>query len=225
MADLISSQIYLSRDRIRQLVTDEVRSYLELENVDLTKSSFLSYIIDIISTLTGNLMFYQLSTYREFFLTKAQLPESILNLSAFLGYNTSEAKYSTANLLMSIPFGFEDTSVQFNFPTGHKFNTSDNIEFRTYYTTYITVTNNSIANVYVLEGNKRYNLPVDTSTDGFSFVLPVRQYKEVIQEFQIDEDLQTYQFVTLDVPIDGKVSSLIVQVREPGSSGYTTWTE
>jgi hypothetical protein len=225
MADLISSQIYLSRDRIRQLVTDEVRSYLELENVDLTKSSFLSYIIDIISTLTGNLMFYQLSTYREFFLTKAQLPESILNLSAFLGYNTSEAKYSTANVLMTIPFGFDDSSVQFNLPTSFKLNTSDSIEFRTYYTTYVTVTNNSIANVYVLEGNKRYNLPVDFTTTGFSFVLPMRQYKQVIQEFQIDEDLQTYQFVTLDVPINGKVSSLIVQVREPGSSGYTTWSE
>ena len=83
MTDLLSSQIYTSRDSIREQISAEVKNYMELNNVDLTKSSFLSFIIDTISTLTGNLLFYQISTYREFFLTKAQLPESILNLSAF----------------------------------------------------------------------------------------------------------------------------------------------
>ena len=74
MTDTISTQIYSSRDAIRSQITDYIKSYLELENVDLTKSSFLSFIINIISTLTGNLMFYETSIYREFFLTKAQLP-------------------------------------------------------------------------------------------------------------------------------------------------------
>jgi len=98
MADtLLSSQIYLSRDSIRELISDEVKTYLELENVDLTKSSFLSFMIDTFSTLTGNLLFYQLSAYREFFLTKAQLPESILNLSAFLGYSANSATAATVN--------------------------------------------------------------------------------------------------------------------------------
>ena len=106
--DRISTEIKLSRDGIRDQITEYVKNYLELENVDLTKSSFLSFIIDIISTLTGNLMFYQVSTYKEFFLTKAQLPESILNLSAFLGYNTKEARYATANILITIPLTFQD---------------------------------------------------------------------------------------------------------------------
>lgn len=225
MADLLSSQIYLSRDRIRSLVSDEVKSYLELENVDLTKSSFLTYIIDIISTLTSNLMFYQISTYREFFLTKAQLPESILNLSAFLGYNTKEASFATANVLVTIPFGFEDVSVQFEIPSGFKFKTGDDIEFRADYITKITVTNNSTAVVTVIDGNKRYNLPVDITSTGFSFVLQVNQYKLVQQEFQIDEDLQEYQFYTLDVPISGKVSEMLVKIYPPGSTDFSLWTE
>jgi len=113
MTDLLSSQIYLSRDSIREQISTLVKEYLELENVDLTKSSFLSFMIDTISTLTGNLLFYQLSTYREFFLTKAQLPESILNLSAFLGYNTQEATAAEVNVIITIPFGFDDADTIF----------------------------------------------------------------------------------------------------------------
>ena len=56
---LLSEQIYLSRDSYRELISEEVKRYLELENVDLTKSSFLSFLIDTISTLTGNILFYQ----------------------------------------------------------------------------------------------------------------------------------------------------------------------
>jgi hypothetical protein len=222
---LLSEQIYLSRDVIRELISNEMKNYLELENVDLTKSSFLSFLIDTISTLTGNLLFYQLSAYREFFLTKAQLPESILNLSAFLGYNTQEAVASTVNVLITMPFGFDDPITQFSIPEGFKFTADGNVQFVTYYETYIEVTNNANVTIQVIEGNKRYNLPVDLTTEDFSFVLPLRQNKIVEQEFQIDSDIQQYQFVTLDVPIDGEVAGLEVEIQEPGSSGTTTWTE
>lgn len=226
MADtLLSEQIYLSRDSYRELISDEVKKYLELENVDLTKSSFLSFLIDTISTLTGNILFYQLSTYREFFLTKAQIPESILNLSAFLGYNTNEASPALVNVLMTIPFGFDDPIAQFSMPEGFKFTADGEIEFVTYYTTTIEVINNSSATVQIAEDNKRYNLPIDISTDGFSFVLPLKQTKIVEQEFQIDSDTQQYQFVSLDVPVSGELAELDVEIQEPGSSGTTTWTE
>ena len=222
---LLSSQIYLSRDSYRELIADEVKRYLELENVDLTKSSFLSFLIDTVSTITGNLLFYQISTYREFFLTKAQLPESILNLSAFLGYNTVEATPSTVNVLMTIPFGFDDPIVQFSIPEEFKFSADGNAEFVTYYTTTINVNNNANVTVQVLEGNKRYNLPVDITTESFSFVLPLTQTKIIEQEFQIDSDTQQYQFITLDIPISGEVAGLEVRIQDPGSSGTVLWTE
>jgi hypothetical protein len=114
----ISNQIYLSRDQIRTQIIEYIQYYMELENVDLTKSSFLSFVINILSTLTSNLLFYETSVYKEFFLTKAQLPESIINLSAFLGYNTREASFSTANILMSIPLGFGDSNATFIFQMG-----------------------------------------------------------------------------------------------------------
>lgn len=222
---LLSEQIHLSRDSIRELISTEVKRYLELENVDLTKSSFLSFLIDTISTLTGNLLFYQLSIYREFFLTKSQLPESILNLSAFLGYNTREATAASVNILMTIPFGFEDAITQFVIPEGFKFNASGEVEFVTYYTTTIEVINNANVSIIVAEDNKRYNLPIDIGVDGFSFVLPLTQTNIQEQEFQIDSDIREFQFVTIDVPITGEVSELQVKIQNPGSSSQTTWTE
>ena len=102
---MATDQFYLSRDQIRSQIIDLTKEYLELENVDLTKSSFLSFIIETLSTLSGNLTFYESNVYKEFFLTQAQLPDSVYNLSTFLGYNPSEAQYSTANLLITIPYG------------------------------------------------------------------------------------------------------------------------
>ena len=98
----VSSTIYASRDAIRTQVVDFLQQYMELNEVDLTQSSFLSYIIDILTTLSSNLMFYQSNIYKEFFLTQAQLPESVHNLSSFIGYNPKEASYATGNVLMTV---------------------------------------------------------------------------------------------------------------------------
>ena len=225
----LSNQIYLSRDNIRNQIIESMQYYLELENVDLVKSSFLSFMIDTLATLTSNLLFYSCSNYKEFFLTSAQLPESIYNLAAFLGYNTKEASYSLANVLMTIPFGFTDPSTTFTIPEGFKFYSGE-IEFTTYYVTTINITNNTNVSVTVLQdGTKTYNLPVNIDTTSaeatFSFVLPLRQYKQVIQEFQIDADIELYQFITLDVPLDGKVSTMVVEVRDPDSVTWRLYTE
>jgi hypothetical protein len=225
MTDTLSSQIYLSRDSIRRQISDLVKEYLELENVDLTKSSFLSFLIDAISALTSNLLFYQISTYREFFLTTAQLPESILNLSSFLGYNTSEASYSTVNVLFTIPLTFTDPSVEISIPEGFTVKSDSGIEFITYYDVDIEISNNASARITLQEGNKTYILPVSIDDDGLSFLLPMRQIKIVVQEFQIDEDVREFQFVTLDVPVDGQVATIQVELRDPGSSAFTLWTE
>lgn len=225
--DTQSSQIYLSRDHIREQITTYLNDYLELENVDLAKSSFLSFIINILSTLTSNLLFYETSTYKEFFLTQAQLPESVLNLSAFLGYNTQEASYANANVLVTVPFGFDDSTSSFTLAEGFRFYTSAN-QFMTYYTTTVTIFNNSSVTATVNYQNKVYNLPVNidtTSNDNFSFLLPVRQYKINIQEFQIDSDIELYQFPEIDIPLSGQVSSLSVVVTPPGSSTGTEYTE
>ena len=237
----LSNQIYLSRDNIRTQIIDYIQYYLEIENVELVKSSFLSFLVDTLATLTSNLLFYSSSCYKEFFLTKAQLPESIFNLSAFLGYNSKEASYAVANVLINIPFGFDSfpTVITLSDPNNIDPNkqrnfickTGDGIIFSTYYKTTITINSNGEAEVVVVEDLiKTYNLPVNIDTTSaipsFSFVLPVKQYTQVVQEFQIDSDIELYQFITIDVPLTGKVSTMLVKVKGPDlDAGWTTYTE
>lgn len=228
----ISNEVYISRDMIKEQLINYAKSYLELEQIDLTKPSFLSYIINSMATLTSNLLFYQLSTHKEFFLTEAQLPENVINLAAYIGYTPSLAQYSTANVLVSIPLSFtEDTN--FTITDGFKFKTKNDIVFTTYYDVVLDINNNNTEISIVLtetdDNNiqKTYNLPFDTTAEAniMSFVLPVRQYEIVEQEFQIDSDLPQYQFVTVDVPVSGKASSIIVEVTEPGQALPTTYDE
>ena len=216
----ISSQIYQSREHIRTQIADYIKSYLELENVDLTKTSFLSFIVNIFSTLTSNLMFYQSSVYREFFMTTAQLPESVYNLSPFIGYVPRDALYAIANVLVTVPLGFEDANTSFIIPAGFQLYAGEIIFVNTY-NIKITIVDNAIVTIVATEpessGGRMYNLPVSTNDTDFSFVLPVNQIKASVQEFQLDEDLQPYQFSTIDVTIDGKVSNVEVKVADPGT--------
>lgn len=223
---LLSEAINLSRDDTRQQVIALLQKYLELENVDLTKSSFLSYVIEVMSTMISNILFYQISTYREFFLTKAQLPSSVYNLAAFLGYEGGLASFSQANVLFTIPFGFEDASTQFEIPLGFKVNSNDGIEFTSPYQTIITVTNNSSVTIQARQETRVFDLPVviDTNENTFSFQLVMEQVVEQVQEFQINSDLQTYQFYTLEVPFDGKLSDAIVEIKSPIQPGYELYT-
>jgi len=226
MADeTVSSQVYKSRDQIRNQIITLLKQYLELENVDLTKSSFLSFIVDALSALTSNTLFYQISAYREFFLTKAQLPESIYNLSAFLGYSPNEATAANVDVLFTIPFGFDDSITSFEIPEGFTVTAEGNVVFTTYYSTTINVTNNSQVTITVREGNRTYNLPVTIESDQFVFILPFRQYSLTEQEFAVPEDLQQYQFVSIDVPFTGQISEQTVQIKPLESASYESYTE
>jgi hypothetical protein len=225
MADpTTSSKVYLSREENRNMIIAELKKYLELENVDLTKSSFLSFIVEALSTLTSNLMFYQTSVYREFFLTKAQLPESIYNLAAFLGYEAGFASYSNVDVLFAMPFGFEDDPTVFTIPENFQVNANDGVKFATYYTTTITVNGNSSVSIIAQEGTKVFNVPVIVEDDAFSFVLNFKQLTLDIQEFQVPSDLQLYQFYSAEVPFAAKLADILVEVREPGQTGWDTYT-
>lgn len=225
--ELLSVVINLSRDETRTQVTTALQEYLELENVDLVKSSFLSYIVEIVSTMVSNLLFYQLSTYREFFLTKAQLPESVYNLAAFLGYEAGLASFAQVNVFFIIPLGFEDANTQFTIPSGFIAKANDGIEFQTDYVTTIIVTNNTSVKIRAQEGSRIYDIPVviDPDENTFAFVLTMKQIVVEEQEFQVDADLQTYQFFSLDVPFSGKLAEAIVEVKQPDAAGYETWVE
>ena len=230
----IDSTIVLNRDEIRLQIIDTLQRYLELENVDLTKSSFLSFMIDTMSTLTSNMLFYQTSVYKEFFLTTAQLPESVLNLSTFLGYNTQEAEPAITSLMMSIQLSFDDDKIYFKIPQYINDDQTKRFKFKAGETEFVTdyeievfleSRDNSQATIVMTDrdnNNKKLGqIPTFTGTGSdkvMYFAVPVRQVKYTQQEFQIDEDLRRFRFVELDVPVDGKVAEIEVQVIPPGQA-------
>jgi hypothetical protein len=229
----ISNEIYSSRDNIRNQLVTFLQEYLELDNVQLTRGSFLSYLINILGTLTSNLMFYCTSAYQEQFMTLAQLPESIYNLAAFLGYNAriASADPAVANVLITVPLTFTseypDGHVEFNIPEDHKFY-SGQVVFIPDYSTSVTIWNNNSAQIEVTKDNKKYSLPftIDTTTtNSLYFVLPLEQKEPRKTEYgnsfqyQIPSDLQTYQFVSLDIPFtEGELTDIEVYVTNPGET-------
>ena len=220
----ISSQVYISRDQIRNQIIASVKDYLELGNVDLTKSSFLSFIINTMSTLTSNLFFYNVSTYREFFLTTAQLPESIYNLSSFLGYTPKGASYAGVYVLMGFPMGFYDPSspsVEFTIPNEFNFS-AGTVIFKTYYTTRVTITDNTTVTAkLILDDNREIDVPIyiDTTTNPATFyiTLPARQVVSETQQLQIQSDLQPYVFTSVDLNFSDQLSSISVAVGDEGN--------
>ena len=111
MLDEKSIEIYSSRDKIREQLIDLSKNYLQLTNFDFSKSSYLSYIINMLATLDANLMFYVSSVYREQFLTKAVQRESVLNLANIIGYKPNFAKPATCNVLIQIPFNLTQSTI------------------------------------------------------------------------------------------------------------------
>lgn len=99
-----SIEIYSSRDKIREQLISLAKDYMQLENFDFNKSSYLSYILNMLSFLDSNLLYYVSSVYREQFLSKAIQRESVLNLSNMLGYKPPLATSATCKILVEIPY-------------------------------------------------------------------------------------------------------------------------
>ena len=86
--------IYSSRESIRSQLTEFAQEYLELRTVDLYKTSFLSYMIDVLSILTANQMFYTSTIYKVFFFITASFTESVINLANWIGYKPEKSSPS-----------------------------------------------------------------------------------------------------------------------------------
>lgn len=113
MFDRNNIDIFSSRDQIRNQIIEYAKNYLQLENVDLNNANYLGFLVNILSVLTSNLIYYNSSVSREFFLTKALQKESVLNLSSMLGYKAELAKPASCNILLEIPLNFNGTELNF----------------------------------------------------------------------------------------------------------------
>ena len=239
MFDDKNIDIFGSREEIRNQLVEYAKEYMELENIDLYKTSFVSYIINILSILSANQMYYTSSIYKEFFFIEAQLEESVYNLAKWIGYDISPATPANVDVLFMIPLGFPDPDVTLSLPNDFKVYAND-IPFRinTQYTLNAKIRgsdsvrseiddmiNNGITtrilnnNVITVQDPNGFYYPVQLylPTDGADaqarFLLPFVQSQESLSSFQIPLDLEYYQFYNKKLSnITGQISSIKVYV-------------
>lgn len=224
MFDEKTIEIFSSRDNIRNQLIEYTKSYLELENLTLSSTDYLSYLINILSVLTANLMYYSSSTYREMFLTKALQRESVLNLSAMIGYKPPWATASTTSVLVGIPLKFT-SSVSFSIPEGQKYY-AGNIVFAQDNPIQIEVPRDQNGNIISVSVTEELDtltvietLPVGgsralkwelTTVEGVPtlyFKASVTQQTSQTIEFTVPE-LKSYEFYTLPITFEGQLSEI-----------------
>lgn len=102
--------IYGSREKIREALIAYAKSYLNLGDLEIGKTSYLAYLVDMLSILSANHLFYDATIYREFFFTDAQMSESVNNLAKWIGYTVPKAVPAQVNMMFEIPLNFNNVA-------------------------------------------------------------------------------------------------------------------
>jgi len=215
----LSKEIFLSREAIRSQIIEEIQYYLDLIDVDLTKSSFLSYVINILSTLTSNILFYQISVYKEFFLTKAQLDNSVMDGAASIGYKPENANSSAVQVILSFPFNFEFDEIIFQIPEGTEF-INNKVKFILNYSLKVIVTVNSMVQCYKYKDSKSEIVPVTILPEDNTFEIMITLDQMGIEkfEFSVGENSTEYRFTDYIIKTEGQLSDIKVIVIDDGDT-------
>ena len=233
-----SVDIFSSRDEIRSQLIDYAKKYMGLENVDLYKTSFVSYIIDMLSILSTNQMFYSSTVYKESFFLQAQLLESVYNLAHWIGYNPEGAEAAQVQALLTIPLSFSAQEVNLVIPEDFTIR-SNNIIFKLDSTYSFGANTSEIASeindmkqhgvnirilqnrVVTVQDSNGFFYPVQLTIVSGSdiearFLLPFTQIYSSFLSFQIPDDLEFYQFYSKRLTgIEDQVATQDIYVIPP----------
>jgi uncharacterized LabA/DUF88 family protein len=217
-----SIEIFSSRDKILDEMIDQMKDYLELESLDLSKTDYLSYLVNILSGLTANLLFYNTTTYRELFLTKAVQKDSVLSWSAMLGYSPTWATAATCSVLVAIPLKFTG-DVTFTIPKGHQYKagsivfTQDNpIQIDIPRDEHGDIIDITVTETLTVGGSRSLKYETETDSNGnvtLYFTADITQ-KELVEFTEPIPTLLPYEFYELDINFDGQIASIDEVISE-----------
>ena len=106
--------IYGSREKIRSDLINLAKRYLNMsQSSDISKASYLAYLIDMLSILSSNQIYYQSKIYNEFFIVTAVMNESVQNLAKWIGYTIPKAVCATVKIMFVVPLKFSIDAVNF----------------------------------------------------------------------------------------------------------------
>jgi hypothetical protein len=233
MLDQNPVRIFSDRDKVRDQLIKYMSYYLELDNIDMSKTSYLSYLVNILSVLTSNLVFYNSSNYRNFFQTKAFDKDAVLSWASMLGYSPELASPATCEVLVSLPCDF-DTSlgdISISIPRKFKYY-SGKIVFEQVSEVQIDITRLSetdisavVSEILGVGGKKIVPSRFNSDKSILYFHASTIQETTETQDF-IVPDLAPYGFHTIDVNFKGNLNSISVVSSNPNDPTEVerTWT-
>lgn len=237
--------IYGSREKIRATLIDYAKQYLNLGDADIRKTSYLAYLIDQLSILSANHLFYDATIYKEFFFTDAQMTESVHNLSKWIGYAIPKAVPATVDVMFTIPLSFSYDTIRFvlnpyfyvksgDIPYIIKSNHLDSPNaaqtkfdqdyLKTYYKDNTDQQVQAVARGEIINNevcNVRdsdgFYRPVylNKKADKIYFMLPFVQKEILLKVTQVPNDLAINQFFSIPFTFNGQVCDLDVFVASP----------
>ena len=234
--------IYGSREKIRSDLINLAKRYLNMsQSSDISKASYLAYLIDMLSILSSNQIYYQSKIYNEFFIVTAVMNESVQNLAKWIGYTIPKAVCATVKIMFVVPLKFSVDAVNFQFgkyfqcragEVPYTIKSNNNLfgssttsavfsmsKDKLTYSAKGQIINNSAITVRDYNG---FYQPVFLAEDKSycAFNLEFEQCEYQIQTFNIPETLQLNQFYHKTLAFNGQVSDLQVWICEP-TNGQT----
>ena len=245
-----SVKIFSSRDKIRNQMIEYAKFYLDIPEINFTKTSYLSYLINVISACIANNTFYSGSVYRELFLTKARQSESVHNWASIFGYSTRLATPATVDVTVKINTTFNSSSeIIFNgrrsipgsnlsvISSPTEFSASSNvgvgsITFIPKYDTAVSLTIdrgqliNASVSQYEENSDIGLDLPFRISSDNkeIYFKMRLEQISDNVFDFEIP-NLSPRQFYSKTFNFEGYMSDIKLQTRnsEVEGSSWVDW--
>jgi len=212
--DLPVIDVFTSFDQIRKNITDNLLQQLGLSETDLHRGTYIAYLIDIISHLTANVLFFSSMNYRESFMTLAQLPESVYALAAFLGYKPTIAIPPSVNVLFTIPLDFKN-AIDIVLDPGLKLYASDIIyELRNRVDISLDPVNGNY-NVIVTDPvlDSKYALPYSIVNNTISFTTIADQKTTQEFDFVTPSDIKVYEFTNYNISFLDQLAGIDVYVN------------
>ena len=210
--------INTSREQIRLQMTQSVKDYLQLQNVDFSKTHYLSYLLDILSIMTANILYFSSLSHHENVLITARLDEPIRNLATVIGYNPLGAMSAKVDVLFQInilnaplafrfrmdglfrdsavtPSGFEESGFRVSSSTNTFQLINKNI--------IVERDNFGLIKVMMETSTGTSLLPYDYNavTGALSFFATFDQIELITYEYTIGDDIMPFQFYTIEQPI------------------------
>lgn len=240
MADTQTQQqtIASSRDTIRLQLINDLQSYSTLKNINPYQTSFASYVIDELSVLSQNLLFYDSMLYKERFLNTAQRYESINDLTRQIGYQIPKAVPSEMQVTFWLPAEqlaegdiIDSLNKNYTISCGdlvfrpkydiQAFNSGKYGYSPTMTTSGLVVVDNETGKIYkssVVPGSQTMNQKF------YTFTVPFIQTEEILYSFNVPEDLSNLQFYSEKVNLNNgkQLSGLKVFIIPQTYSDYGT---